>query len=286
MRLKIKLNYFKKILICFLFLTSFCISFFCRDELILNNINQIVYKEILFVTTGNFKIVLFITGYDSLTTGYNEVFFKVYKDNSEQNSGFVKLFPKMWMTPTYVHSTPVSVRFDYNNTIGYYSGYVIFNMPTSPPDVVWYSEISYTDANNVTYQADSTAMYVIYHQEKQWRFFYDTTDQSTYMLSLLKPFTPNLGLNDFDVMLHKTDAQLYNHEQINNAEMFIAVYETDSTNFSSGNVSPIPNSDGIYRGKVNFPYTDSWIVSDTIRYLGKYITNNPPPIPTFFFTIQ
>jgi hypothetical protein len=207
---------------------------------------KVSYKEIVSVNIpGNVNLKLYITDGDSLTTGYNDIYMKVWKNSDEQNSGFVKFFPKMWMTPYYMHSTAVSEKYYYDNSIGYYKGYAIFSMVTSPPEVVWYGVFTFVDGQGTTFQQqDSTPMYTTNHMEKQWRFFYDTTDQSIYMFSLVKPFKANRGLNDMTLLLHKTDAQLVNHLEIHDAVMSITVYDIHNFNQSTGNISPVPGSDG------------------------------------------
>lgn len=261
--------------------------FGCSNEQIINTpVNPVSYKELYTVQSGTMKVSLYVSGQDSLTTGYNKVFFKAWNGSNELNSGFMKFFPKMWMTPTYAHSTPTSDRFDYDNSINYFKGYAIFNMPTSPPDVIWWGFIKYKGTQNDSTLFDSTAMYTSYHTEKQWRFFYDSTSQYTYMLTLLEPWVPKTGINNFHVMLHQTDAQLYYHTQINDAGMFIKVYDLANGNESTGNISPTGNSDGIYRGKINMPYASQWKSLDTIKYQGRYITNNPPPMPDFYYDLR
>jgi len=246
------------------------------------------YKEIVSVNIpGDINIILYTTGYDSLTLGYNDIFMRVRKNSNEQNTGYVKLFPKMWMTPTYMHSTAVSERFNYDNTIGYYKGYGVFNMVTDPPAVVWYGVFTYVDENGTSYiQPDSTPMYTSYHHEKQWRLFLDTTDQTLYMLSLVKPFYPAVGSNEISVLLHKTESQLVIHQEIHDAFMSVSVYNTDSLIQSTGNISPVIGNDGFYRGTINIPYPGNWKFCDTIIYQGRVITDRPPPMPEFYFEVR
>jgi hypothetical protein len=248
----------------------------------------VVYKEIVSVNIpGDINIKLYTTGYDSLTSGYNDIFMKVRKNSSLQNSGYVKLFPKMWMTPTYMHSTAVSDSFYYDNSIGYYKGYCVFNMVTDPPAVVWYGVFTFVDGAGISYvQPDSTPMYTSFHPEKKWMLFLDTTDQSLYQLSLVKPFQPAVGLNDITVILHKTEGQLLTHQELHNAFMSISVYNTDNFNQSTGNISPVIGNDGFYSGKINIPYSGHWKFCDTIMYQGRVITNRPPPMPEFYFEVQ
>jgi hypothetical protein len=247
---------------------------------------QPVYTEILSVNMSNINVKLFITGYDSLTTGYNEIFFKVLKDSIGQNRGHVRFYPKMWMTPRLWHSTPVCSTFTYDNSIGYYRGYAVFNMPTSPPILVWSSFITYQDEFGINYVSDSTPTYTSYHPEKQYRVFSDSTEQIKYHVTLVRPFSALKGLNDFWVILHSSDDIEQFFQQLIEPQMFISVYELDSLNQSTGNVSPVIGSDGIYKGKINLPYSGSWRVCDSIFYHGHFITNNPPPMPQFNFEVQ
>jgi len=247
---------------------------------------SINYKEVASANLpGDFIVTLYIDNGDSLTTGYNDIFFKVKKNSAEQNSGYVKLYPKMWMTPVYMHSTAVSERFNYDNSSGYYKGYAIFSMVTSLPQG-WYGVFTYVDGLGNSYiQQDSTPLYAGYHREKQWSFFYDTTDQAIYMFTLVKPFSAAVGLNDISILLHKTEARLLNHQELHDAVMSISVYDIHTFNQSAGNISPVPGSDGYYRGKINIPYSGEWKVCDTIRYQGRLITNNPPPMPEFYYNV-
>lgn len=261
----------------------------CRDSVVSPPPNPgAEYKEIVSVNIpGDINIKLYITGYDSLTLGYNDIFMRVWKNSSLQTAGYIKFFPKMWMTPTYMHSTAVSERFSFDNSTGYYKGYCVFNMITNPPDVVWYGVFTFVDENGISYvQPDSTPMYTSYHPEKQWRLFLDTTDQVLYMLSLVKPFYPAAGSNEICVLLHKTESQLIIHEELHDAFMSVSVYNVDSLTQSTGNISPVIGSDGFYRGTINIPYPGRWKFCDTITYQGRVITNRPPPMPEFYFEVQ
>ena len=258
----------------------------CSDSVINYNEPSPVYNEILSVNISNVNVKLFITGNDSLTTGYNELFFRVTRDSVQQNTGNIKFYPKMWMTPHLWHSTPVCSTFNYDNSSGYYKGYAVFNMATSPPILVWNSFITFKDAQGTNYDSDSIPIYTSYHPEKQYEVFTDSTEDTKYYVTLIKPFSPVTGLNDFWVILHKSDEIEQYFEQLNEPKMYISVYELDSLNHSSGNISPVAGSGGIYRGKINLPYSGIWRVSDSIYYHNHYITNNPPPMPEFNFELQ
>ena len=68
--------------------------------------------------------------------------------------------------------------------------------------------------------------------------------------------------------------------------MYINVYKQDSLYQTQSNTHPVIGAGGIYFGRVNTPHKGTWIVSDTIYYNGRYITNNPPPLPQFNIIIE
>lgn len=246
-----------------------------------------VYNEILTVNLpDDFSLKLYISDTDSLTYAYNEVFFKVWKSSTEQNTGYLKVYPEMRMTPHIIHSTPVSDSFSYNSNSGYYSGFIIFNMPTTPPDLVWKTRFTFTDNNNTSHETDSVPLYISYHPEKQLKYFYDLSDTTYYTLTLVKPFHPLAGMNGLELLLHKSNVYELEFEQVMDAQMYINVYKQDSLYSTSGNVNPVISSDRVYRGTINVPHTGQWKVADTIFYNGRIITNNPPPLPEININIE
>jgi hypothetical protein len=250
------------------------------------NTNPQVYKNIFTVTKDSLSVKVYIVDQDSLTTGYNQIFFKVYNLSNEIKNGTINYYPIMWMTPRVFHSTPMKESYNYNSNTGYFSGYVIFIMPTTPPNIIWYSKITYIDEANNQHKFDSASTYVSYHKEKQWRIFLDTTDRKSWIISLLDTYYPIKGLNNYKIMVHKTDEELKTFIQIYNADIKIKVYDIATGNESTGNISPTANNAGYYSGKINLPYVAEWKACDTIWYEGKRVTDNPPPSPDFYYQIK
>jgi hypothetical protein len=243
------------------------------------------YKEILSVNISDINVKMFIKGYDSLTTGYNEIYFKVNKNNIEQKLGYIKYVPIMWMAPGLWHSSPVCAKFQYDNSTGYYKGYAVFLMATSPANY-WQGVVNYTDEQGISHISDTVSLAASYHQEKQWRIFYDSTEQASYIITLVKPFIASKGLNDFELLLYRSDALEQDFLRIDSASMRLGVYKTDSLYFSNGNQFPQPDNEGIYRGAINMPQNGAWKVNDTIYYHNHQLTNNPTPIFPFMFEIR
>lgn len=257
----------------------------CGNTSVNNPVQTPAYKEILSVDVQDVNVKLYITGDDSLTTGYNELYFKVKKSNAEQTAGAVKLTPRMWMDPIIWHGAPVSPEFTYDNSTGYFRGYAVFLMATYS-SLQWSFFVTYRDANGVNYAADSVKAYTSYRTDKQWRLFYDSTEHSNYYLTLLKPFSPVKGMNDFEAILNWSDEYSHTYGQISEPVMTFAVNKADSLQQqSSGNIQPVTGADGVYRGKINLPYSGTWNVYDTLYYHNHYMTNNPSRVPYYIFTI-
>lgn len=259
----------------------------CSDSVLNNTGTLVTYNEIRTINLpDNYTIKLYVTGYDSLTYAYNKVFFKVLLGSSALNAGYIKVYPQMRMTPHITHSTPVSDSFTYNASSGYFEGFMIFNMPTTPPDLVWKCRFTYYEPSGTSHQADSIPIYISLRPEKQLKYFYDLADTMYYTLTMISPFAPLAGVNDLAVMLHSSDVYQQSFTQITDAQMYINVYKQDSLYQTNGNTRPVIGQGGVYYGRINTPHTGTWMVADTIYYNGRYITNNPPPLPEFSISVE
>lgn len=259
----------------------------CSDSVNNNTGLPVEYNEIQTINLpDDYTIKLYVTGYDSLTYAYNKVFLSVFKGSTSETSGYIKIYPEMRMTPHITHSTPVSDSFLYNPATGYFEGYLIFNMPTNPPDLVWRCSFTYFEPTGTSHRADSVPVYTSLRQEKQLKYFYDLADTMYYTLTMVAPFAPVSGSNDFAVMLHRSNVYQQSFTQIEDAQMYINVYDTDSLYQTIGNIDPVIGVDGIYYGTINLPHIGQWTVGDTINYRGRKITNNPPPLPEFSIRIE
>ncbi len=72
-------------------------------------------------------------------------------------------------------------------------------------------------------------------------------------------------------------------EQVNSAIMYLSPRLDSLNHNSTGNENPVYIKDGIYKGKVNFDYSGSWKVYDSIYYNNRWITQNG--IPYIYFQV-
>lgn len=234
------------------------------------------YVKVVTAESGSLKFETWSATASSLRDGYNKIGFKVFENNQEKNSGFVKFFPKMyhWQSSP-MHSTPIKAQYNYDNSSQLFTGYVVYTMHTDSSSF-WYGFYNY----NNQLQLDSAMFNVDYYPEAQVKGFSDFVAGVGYLITLVKPYSPQQGSNTFQCMLHRTIDYIY-FEQIDDAHMYIMPWMGAMGHGSSGNIHPAYTSEGIYEGTVNFNMPGEWTVYDTVYYQNRKITPNIPPKFTF-----
>ena len=139
---------------------AFILCYGCSDTITTNTTPTLeVYNLVQTITLpDNYSIALYVQGLDSLAYAYNKVFMKVTLGSTAQSTGSIKVYPQMRMTSHITHSTPVSDSFMNNASSGYFEGFMIFNMPTTPPDLVWKARFTYFDASGTSHAAAEKAI--------------------------------------------------------------------------------------------------------------------------------
>ncbi|RPI16086.1 MAG: hypothetical protein EHM58_12645 [Ignavibacteriae bacterium] len=257
------------------------ILYACKDNptVIEPPVSNTGYKKVMDAVSGSTKFEIYKNGSENLTFGYNEIGFKVFLDNQEQTSGFVKFTPRLYdnvPTPGWVcQSAPVSSRFE-RDANGYFIGYANFIKATSSP-FTWYGFFNYNDQAN----ADSVVFNVNASSQAQLLSFRGPSpDTNWYCITLISPFTPKYGLNEFKCMLH-TSADQTGYTEVENAEMIIWPWMPSMNHGSSSNINPTYSGKGVYTGRVNLVMSGGWEVYDTVRVSGNTVT--PIPTPKFIF---
>ena len=240
-----------------------------------NNTVPANYTKIDSVQSGNWKFVMFSATSQTLNYGYNDIGFKVYNNGAEMNSGYVKYTPVMIRPGVSGYSSPVKSSFNYNSDAGIFTGYVCFTM-YSDTNSFWKGCYDYNGVEKI----DSIPFTVLYQLYDNIRVWTDNSSGHTFVLSLIKPLAPSVGLNDISFMLHRTDDEI-NYSEVDNAGMVIYPYMVGHGHTSSGNINPTSSGGGLYEGKVNFTMNSKWNVYDTIRVSGTIVTNNNPPYFNF-----
>jgi hypothetical protein len=202
--------------------------------------------------------------------GYNNIGIKVFLLGTEQNTGFAKFLPTMYHGIGGSHSIPVDEKFYYDTQNSLFTGYAVFTMYND--SATWAADFNYNGTVNV----DSSVFQLSPESRSQLIMWNNSITQRTYVLTLINPRAPRVGLNAVDLMLHETaDMQSYN--EIESAEMFIKPWMESMGHGSGNNVNPANNGGGKYRGTANFTMPGQWFLYDSIKVNSSFITGTPPP---------
>ncbi|MCX7878099.1 MAG: FixH family protein [Ignavibacteria bacterium] len=261
----------------FLILIMGLLSLNCSENGVTNNDPGPVYRKIFSVERGLVRFDVYSSSAERYIYGYNELGIKVFLNNNEQNSGYVRFTPVIYKNAGgYRYNVPRSERFNFDSGNNMYSGYVIFLKDS----------LSYCKANfnyNDEMVIDSVDITIYSSEGNNILSWYNINHQKTFLLTLVKPVSPKVGLNPIELMLHSTTDSV-SYEDVNNAEMFIKPWMESMGHGSSNNIHPTMISSARYRGVVNFNMTGEWQVYDSIKVNGEFITPSPPPY--FIFQVR
>lgn len=237
------------------------------------------YNKILTLDKSGMKLEIWSATGQNLCYGYNDIGFKVFINGTEKKTGYLKFKPIMYHDlggP--IHSTPSKEKFYFDNNKNLFSGYVCFNM-LSDSLSHWFGNFNYNEEANM----DTVFFNVVNLTTNQLRAWDDYIGGYSYIMTLIKPVNPGLGLNTFTCLLHRTSDDL-NYHEVDSADMFIKPWMVAHGHGSSNNVNPSRLGGGKYEGKVNFTMPGYWEVQDSIKINGTFITYSPHP--KFSFTVQ
>lgn len=247
----------KIILILIFFVSTLYLS--CKSENPVNT-GEVTndYIKILTIDSGNYRIELYNRISNVLYVGYNEIGFKVFSNGIEEKTGFLKYRPVMYHLNGYGHTTPVQSDFYYDNSVGLFTGYVCYSM-LSDSTSMWFGDYNYNNQFSINHRQFD----VILGIGSQMRIWLDLNTNILYYMTLYSPKNPQIGLNNFKVILHKT-VDNYIYSEVDSAKMFIRPWMPSHGHGSSNNSNPILLNHGRYEGVVNFTMPGQWFVYDSI----------------------
>lgn len=168
------------------------------------------------------------------------------------------------------HSTPVQNPV-YNTEMNAYNGWVTFIMPSSASgswsfDVI----VKYMGTKDTV----SFAHEVIAPEEARVFSFVSMVDSSTsYFVALKEPMKPEMGLNDFELMIYKRESMM-SFPPATNLRVEIEPEMPSMGHGSPNNENPTHIENGLYRGKVNFTMSGLWKVNIDILNESETLLNS------------
>ena len=229
------------------------------------------YSKIHTVESNGTKFEVWSSSSSNFIYGYNNIGFKVFINNNEKTTGFVKFKATMYHGingPS--HTVPSKDNFYYDSQTQLFKGYIVFIMYDTA--AFWAADYNY---NNEA-QIDSSVFPLYMNDLSQIKVWDNIITERIYILSLVSPLSPRVGLNDIELMLHESNG-LVTYRELDSAQMFIRPWMESMGHGSGNNVNPVNLGGGMYKGTANFTMAGEWFLYDSIKYNGQFITKTPPP---------
>ncbi|WP_041627707.1 FixH family protein [Owenweeksia hongkongensis] len=190
--------------------------------------------------------------------GYNHVAVRLTEsgtDNMIENAT-VSFLPMMDMG-TMMHSAPFSnPTFDVD--MDAYMGSSTFIMPSGTMGSWTFSVL--VEVNGGSMDTATFTIEVEAKQEAKLYNFKSALNDDTYFVALKEPMAPEVGLNDFEVMVYKRETMM-SFPPATDLKIEIEPEMPSMGHGSPNNENPTHVGDGLYSGKVNFTMTGYWKVN-------------------------
>lgn len=195
---------------------------------------------------------------DSLMTGYNALYLEVAApDQGRPLTGWEFTVKPVMHMPSMSHSAPLEPAGP-ANAEGLYPLAVVFTMPS---DGMSYWEMEIAANNPATGETASLILPIVVHQpgEARMRSLIAADDSSKLFLSLVAPQAPAVGINDFELTVHRK-ASMMAFPAVTDLRLEIEPTMPSMGHGSPHNVHPVHVAEGHYRGQVNFTMDGWWAV--------------------------
>jgi len=203
--------------------------------------------EIATATTSNNETVVLYADHNGLTNGYENIYVTV-KDanNNSMTSATVEYTPMMDMGMMQ-HSCPTEQP-TFDSSIGKYKGSAVFVMSSMAG--TWTFEVKVNG---------NLAVFNITVDEAPTKIMgmYTGTDGASYVVSLLRPVTWKVGMNDVEFLLHKRVSGM-DWPAVTDFTMVMTPWMTSMNHGSANNIDPVHVGNGHYNGEVNYTMTGDW----------------------------
>lgn len=211
------------------------------------DLNNQTHNIELFTKTGDFKI------------GHNALFVRVKNTATQayESNLTVEVKPLMHMT-SMSHACPVSAFGKTANKTNLYDGYVVFQMASNATEY-WDLTINYT-INGVDFTA--TNQVTVNNTEKRRVTTFTGTDSKKYILAMVNPASPKVGINEMQAMLFKMES-ITNYPAVDGFTVLIDPRMPSMGNHGSpNNVNLVQtNNAGAYNGKLSLTMTGYWKIN-------------------------
>lgn len=189
-----------------------------------------------------------------LEVGFNRIWFEVHEDGVQFDHPHIH-FNTMMQMEAHSHASPYAEPGHHRDgEHGLYEGWAIFTMPSGMMGS-WELQLTIHDQDHTGFEVTGVIEIEVDPSDNVITFM--TEDDSRYVLTLIEPGDPSVGMNELLVALHKRESMM-NFPPVLNASMQFEPWMPSMDHGSSNNVSPVHEENGFYKGQVNFNMTGDW----------------------------
>ncbi|MCF1192087.1 hypothetical protein LRR18_10875 [Mangrovimonas sp. AS39] len=195
----------------------------------------------------------------TLSTGYNVVSVRIknLSNNTYVENAEITWLPVMQM-PTMNHSCPKSDPVQVANMNALYQGFMIYQM-TNSDGSGWSLTIDYT-IDDVSYTVSSELM--VFQSNLQNVSSFMGSDDSRYVVALIEPEAPIIGINEMVVGVYKMETMM-SFPVVENYLLTLDPRMPGMGNHSSPNNTDLTYQaeDELYRGNLSLTMTGYWVLN-------------------------
>lgn len=239
-------------------LTLILLTFSCKKDNSIDIENPLEGLTLVQTIKNNQHQIELFTASGIIEQGYNKIYVRIKnQDATLVKNAEVNWQPMMHMT-SMNHSCPNIQPVLANIDVGLYQGVLIFQMASNDTEY-WDLTFNYT-INNQSYTA--TDKLSVKASAKQRVITFKGSDNVKYILALVNPKQPKVGINDVDAFLYKMD-NMTTFTPINNYIIKMDPRMPGMGNHGSpNNVDLIKSSTiGTYKGKLSLTMTGYWKIN-------------------------
>ncbi len=206
-----------------------------------------------------------------LFVGYNKIFVAMFDSvsNTRLTDGHFDVIPMMDMGMM-KHSAPVEITDESIPSDKFWKAAIVFIMPSSAGK--WTLNMAFHNHKTDKEGEGELEVNVINPTTSVMKSF-TANDSTKLFVSLIQPDLPKIGLNNFEISIHKKDS-LMGFTAVDDYNVEIVPIMPSMGHGSPNNVNPVFTELGHYTGLVNFTMTGLWNVKIIIKKNGVIISDN------------
>ncbi len=206
-----------------------------------------------------------------LFVGYNKIFVAMFDSvsNTRLTDGHFDVIPMMDMGMM-KHSAPVEITDESIPSDKFWKAAIVFIMPSSAGK--WTLNMAFHNHKTDKEGEGELEVNVINPTTSVMKSF-TANDSTKLFVSLIQPDLPKIGLNNFEISIHKKDSFM-GFTAVDDYNVEIVPIMPSMGHGSPNNVNPVFTELGHYTGLVNFTMTGLWNVKIIIKKNGVIISDN------------